>query len=400
MSRVSSRLAAITPSATLAVDAKAKAMVAAGEDVIGFGAGEPDFPTPGHIVEAAVAACRDPKNHRYSPPGGLPELKDAIVAKTDRDSGYAVSPGEVLVTNGGKHAVFTAFAALCDPGDEVICPAPYWTTYPEAIALSGAVPVVIDTEVESGFQVTVEQLEAARTERTKVLLFVNPDNPSGAVYPREQVKAIGEWAVEHGIWVVTDEIYEHLTFGPHEFSSMPVEVPDLADQCIILNGVAKTYAMTGWRVGWMIAPVDITKSGTNFQSHTTSNVNNVAQRAAIAALVGDLSAVAEMRAAFERRGKLMHQMLAELPGVTCLEPQGAFYCFPDVTSLLGRPLGPAGLVAANTLELADLALSDAKVAFVPGEAFGTPGYIRLSFAMGDDDIAEGIGRLSAFTSTP
>jgi aspartate/methionine/tyrosine aminotransferase len=393
---VSARLASITESATLAVDAKAKSLQAAGEAVIGFGAGEPDFPTPPHIVEAAAAACRDPKNHRYSPAGGLPELKEAIAVKTKRDSGFDCSAAQVLVTNGGKHAVFTAFAALCDPGDEVICPAPYWTTYPEAITLAGGVPKVIDTTEETGFQVTVEQLDEACTDRTKVLLFVSPDNPSGAVSSPEQVAAIGKWAVERGVWVITDEIYEHLTYGPHEFASMPTVVPDLAEQCIIVNGVAKTYAMTGWRVGWMIAPPDVSKAVTNFQSHATSNVCNVAQRAALAAVSGDLDAVAEMRTAFERRGRTMHSMLSEIDGVTCLEPQGAFYCFPNVTGLLGREL--AGATCETTLELADHVLSEAKVAFVPGEAFGAPGYARFSFALGDDDLAEGMRRLAALAS--
>ena len=392
VNRTSHRLAAIAPSATLAVDSKAKALQAAGENVIGFGAGEPDFPTPAHIVEAAVAACRDPKNHKYTPAGGLPELKEAIAAKTLRDSGYQVKGSQVLVTNGGKHAVFTAFAALCDPGDEVICPAPYWTTYPEAITLAGGTPVVIETADETGFKVTVEQLEAARTERTKVLLFVSPDNPSGSVYTPAEVAAIGRWAVERGVWVVTDEIYEHLTYGPHEFSSMPTLVPDVAEQCIVVNGVAKTYAMTGWRVGWMIGPDDVMKAANNFQSHATSNVANVAQRAALAAVSGGLDDVAMMRAAFERRGAIMHKMLSEIPGVTCIEPQGAFYCFPNVSGLLGRPLG--GATAQTTLELADLVLEQVKVAFVPGEAFGAPGYARLSFALGDDDLVEGITRLA------
>ena len=336
MSRISKRIAAIAESQTLAVDAKAKALKAAGEDVIGFGAGEPDFPTPDHIVEAAVAAARDPKNHRYTPAGGLPELKDAIAAKTMRDSGFSCTGSQVLVTNGGKHAVFTAFAVLCDPGDEVICPAPYWTTYPESIALAGGVPKVVETSVESGFRVTVDQLESARTERTKAVLFVSPDNPTGAVYSPDEISAIAEWALRHGIWVVTDEIYEHLTYGPHEFVSMPTLVPDIADQCIVLNGVAKTYAMTGWRVGWMIGPNDVIKASANFQSHATSNVCNVAQRAALAAVTGDLEAVAMMRAAFERRGRTMHRMLSEIPEVTCLEPQGAFYCFPSFAGL-ARP---------------------------------------------------------------
>ncbi len=396
MNRISARLGAIAPSATLAVDSKAKAMQAEGLNVIGFGAGEPDFPTPAHIVEAAVAACQDPKNHRYTPAGGLPELKSAIAAKTLRDSGYPVSANQVLVTNGGKHAVYTAFAVLCDPGDEVICPAPYWTTYPEAIVLAGGVPVVVDTSDETGFKVTVDQLEAAYTPRTKVLLFVSPDNPSGAVYSPDEIRAIGEWALARGVWVITDEIYEHLTYGTHEFASMPTLVPDLAEQCIVINGVAKTYAMTGWRVGWMISPVDVTAAATNFQSHATSNVANVSQRAAIAAVSGPLDDVVMMRTAFERRGLLMHQMLTAIPGVTCIEPEGAFYCFPNVAGLLGRPI--SGKVANTTLELADLVLSEAKVAFVPGEAFGSPGYARFSFALGDDDLVEGISRFAALVA--
>ncbi len=391
--RTSDRLASIAPSATLAVDSKAKAMKAAGENVIGFGAGEPDFATPDHIVAAAIEACSDPRNHRYSPAGGLPELKEAVAAKTERDSGFGCSPANVLITNGGKHAVFTAFAAICDPGDEVIMPAPYWTTYPESIGLAGGTPVVIDTDAESGFQVTVDQLDAAVTDRTRALLFVSPDNPSGAVCPPETVKAIGEWAVERGIWVVTDEIYEHLTFGSNTFSSMPVLVPDLADQCIIVNGVAKTYAMTGWRVGWMIAPPDIVKASSNFQSHVTSNVSNVAQRAALAAVEGSLDAVYEMRNAFERRAQTIHKMLNAIDGVSAIEPQGAFYAFPDLRGLLDRDLG--GATASNTLDLADLVLERAKVAFVPGEAFGIEGYGRFSFALGDDDIVEGVERLAA-----
>ena len=390
--RTSSRLAAIAESATLAVDAKAKALKAAGENVIGFGAGEPDFPTPEHIVEAAVRACQDPKMHRYTPAAGLPELREAIAVKTMRDSGFQTTANQVLVTNGGKHAVFTAFAALCDPGDEVIVPAPYWTTYPEAVTLAGGVPVIIDTTQETGFRVTVEQLEKALTARTKVLLFVSPDNPSGSVYPPEEVKAIGEWAVSRGIWVVTDEIYEHLTYGEHKFTSMPTLVPELANQCVIVNGVAKTYAMTGWRVGWMIGPIDVMKASINFQSHATSNVNNVAQAAALAAVAGDLSAVSMMREAFERRGRTMHRMLNDIPGVTCLEPEGAFYCYPNVSGLLGKTFN--GKTAHNSMDLADIILSEVKVAIVPGEAFGTAGFARFSFALGDADLEEGIRRIA------
>jgi aspartate/methionine/tyrosine aminotransferase len=392
MSRISRRVEAITESATLAVDAKAKALQAAGDDVVGFGAGEPDFPTPAHIVEAAAAACADPKNHKYTPTPGLPELRAAISAKTARDSGYVVEPSQVVVTVGGKHAVYNAFQTLLDPGDEVIVPAPYWTTYPEAIKLAGGVPVEVLATEAAGFRVTVEQLDAVRTPRTKALLFVSPSNPTGAVYPREEVEAIGRWAVEHGIWVLTDEIYEHLTYGGHEFSSMPVVVPELADQCVVLNGVAKTYAMTGWRVGWTIGPADFTTAMINLQSHQTSNVPNVSQRAALAAVAGDLDAVAEMRAAFERRGKVMHDLLVAIPGVTCLEPQGAFYCFPSFEGVLGREL--AGRTPSSTLELCDVILDEAQVAVVPGEAFGAPGYARLSFALADHALVEGVERIA------
>lgn len=390
--RVSRKIASIAESATLAVDARAKALQAAGEKVIGFGAGEPDFPTPAHIVDAAVAACVDPRNHRYSPTPGLPELREAIAAKTVRDSGFACEAADVLVTNGGKHAVYNAFQVLLDPGDEVLLPAPYWTTYPEAIALADGVPVVLPTTEATEFRVTLEHLDAALTSRTKALVFVSPSNPTGSVYTPEQVEAIGRWAVSRGVWVITDEIYEHLTYGDHRFASMPAAVPEIADTCIVLNGVAKTYAMTGWRVGWMIGPRDVIAATTNLQSHSTSNVSNVAQRAALAAVAGDLDAVAEMRAAFDRRGRQMHRLLSSIPGVTCLEPQGAFYCFPSFEGVLGQEVG--GRRVTSTLELCEVLLDQAKVAVVPGEAFGAPGYARLSFALGDDDLGEGVGRIA------
>ena len=389
---IAPRIAAIAPSATLAVTSKAKALKAAGAQVIGFGAGEPDFPTPPHIVEAAVAACQDPKNHRYSPAGGLPELKDSLVAKTLRDSGYEVGTDQIVVTNGGKQAVYNTAMTLFGDGDEVLLPAPYWTTYPEPIRVAGAKPVVIPTNRETEFRVTVAQLEAARTPATKALLFCSPSNPTGGVYPREEIEAIGQWALEHGIWVVTDEIYEHLVYAPHEHHSMPVVVPDLADQCVVLNGVAKTYAMTGWRVGWIIAPPAIAKAATNLQSHQTSNVCNVAQAAALAAVSGPLDAVHEMREAFLRRGKMMHELLNQIEGVTCLEPQGAFYAFPSFEGVLGREVG--GRKIDTTLDLADVLLDESEVALVPGEAFDAPGYMRLSFALGDDDIAEGLQRIA------
>jgi aspartate aminotransferase len=389
--RVSARIGAITESATLAVDARAKALKAAGRPVIGFGAGEPDFPTPDYIVAAAAEACHDPRNHRYSPAAGLPELKQAIAAKTARDSGYQVEPAQVLVTNGGKQAVYEAFATLLDPGDEVLLPAPYWTTYPEAVRLAGAEPVEVLATEDTGYLVSVDQLDAARTARTKVLLFCSPSNPTGAVYSPEQVREIGRWAYENGIWVVTDEIYEHLTYGDATFASMPVEVPELAEQCVVLNGVAKTYAMTGWRVGWMIAPPDITKAASNLQSHSTSNVANVSQRAALAAVSGDLSAVAMMREAFDRRRRTIVSMLNEIDGVVCPEPEGAFYAYPSVRGVLDRPV--AGRTPSTSAELAEIILDEAEVAVVPGEAFGPSGYLRMSYALGDDDLVEGVTRI-------
>lgn len=395
-SRISARISSITESATLAVDAKAKALKAAGRPVIGFGAGEPDFPTPDYIVEAAVAACRVPAMHRYTPAGGLPELKEAIAAKTLRDSGYAVTAAQVLVTNGGKQALYNAFATLLDPGDEAILPAPYWTTYPEAIRLAGGVPVEVMTDETSGYRATVAQLEAARTPRTKLLVFVSPSNPTGAVYSPAEVKAIGEWALANGIWVVTDEIYEHLVYGDAEFSSMPVLVPGLADTCVIVNGVAKTYAMTGWRVGWLIGPADVIKAATNLQSHATSNVSNVAQAAAIAAVSGDLAAVDEMKVAFDRRRKLIVAMLNEINGVECPTPEGAFYVYPSVKALIGKTL--RGKTIGSSAELANIILDEAEVAVVPGEAFGTPGYLRLSYALGDADITEGVTRMQKLLS--
>ena len=394
--RVSARIAAIAESATLAVDAKAKALKAAGRPVIGFGAGEPDFPTPAYIVDAAVAAAATPANHRYTPTPGLPELREAIVAKTLRDSQFAITADQVLVTNGGKQAVYQSFASIIDPGDEVILPAPYWTTYPECIKLAGGTAVEVFADETQNYLVTVAQLEAARTPKTKAILFCSPSNPTGSVYSAEQVKAIGEWALEHGIWVIADEIYEHLLYDGSTAPSLPVVVPAMADRTIILNGVAKTYAMTGWRVGWMIGPKDVIKAATNLQSHLSSNVNNVAQRAAIAALTGNLDAVHEMGVAFDRRRKLIVKLLNEIPGVVCPTPTGAFYVYPSVKGVLGKEI--RGKRPATSAELATLILEEAEVAAVPGEAFGPSGYLRFSYALGDDDIVEGITRVKNLLS--
>ena len=390
--RISRRIAAIAESATLAVDGKAKALKAAGRPVIGFGAGEPDFPTPDYIVKAAAEAAAKPANHRYTPTPGLPELRDAIVAKTLRDSNYVITADQVLVTNGGKQSVYQSFASIIDPGDEVILPSPYWTTYPECIKLAGGISVEVFADESQNYLVTVDQLEAARTPKTKALLFCSPSNPTGSVYSAEQVKAIGEWALAHGIWIISDEIYEHLLYDGATAPSLPVVVPGLADQTLIINGVAKTYAMTGWRVGWMIGPNDVIKAATNLQSHLTSNVSNVSQRAAIAALTGDLTAVHEMGVAFNRRRKLIVDLLNKIPGVTCPTPTGAFYVYPSVKGVLGNEI--RGKRPQTSAELATLILDEVEVAAVPGEAFGPSGYLRFSYALSDEDIVEGIGRVA------
>lgn len=388
---ISARLASLAPSATLAIDAKAKALKAAGEDVVGFGAGEPDFPTPAHVVEAAQRAAADPANHRYTPTAGLPELREAIAAKTRRDSGVEASAAQVLVTNGGKHAVYNTMVALVDDGDEVLLPVPFWTTYPEAVRLAGGVPVLVPTTAASGFVPSVDELEAARTERTKVLVVNSPSNPSGAVWPPERLAEIGRWAAEAGLWVVSDEIYERLVYGDARFASIAA-VPELDGRWVILHGVAKTWAMTGWRVGWMVGPADLIAAATNFQSHTTSNVSNVAQRAALAALSGPQDSVAEMREAFDRRRQAIVAALSAMPGVDCPEPSGAFYAFPDFSGVIGRTI--RGRRPATSSELAELVLDEAKVAFVPGEAFGAPGFGRFSYALGDAALAEGMDRLA------
>ena len=394
--RISARIAAIAESATLAVDAKAKALKAAGRPVIGFGAGEPDFPTPDYIVAAAAEATKVPANHRYSPTPGLPELREAIVAKTKRDSNLTISADQVLVTNGGKQAVYQAFATIVDKGDEVILPSPYWTTYPECIKLAGGIPVEVFADEKQNYMVTVDQLEKARSPKTKALLFCSPSNPTGSVYSPEQVKAIAQWALKNEIWIITDEIYEHLLYDGATAPSIPALVPEMADRTLILNGVAKTYAMTGWRVGWMIGPKDAIKAATNLQSHLTSNVSNVAQRAAIAALTNDLSAVKKMGEAFDRRRKLIVKMLNEIPGVECPTPTGAFYVYPSVKALLGKDI--RGRRPTTSAELASLILEEVEVAVVPGEAFGPSGYLRLSYATSDEDIIEGVTRLKTLLS--
>jgi aspartate aminotransferase len=388
---VSRRIAAIAESATLKVDAKAKALKAQGRPIISYAAGEPNFATPAHIVQAASEAVQDPKNHKYTPAAGLPELREAVAAKTQRDSGLEVAPSQVIVTNGGKHAVFQSFATLLDPGDEVLIPTPYWTTYPEVIKLAGGVPVEVFAGADQNYLVTVEQLEAARTPRTKILLFVSPSNPTGSVFSPEQTRAIGQWALEHGLWVISDEIYQNLVYDGVQATSIVKAVPELADQTILVNGVAKSYAMTGWRLGWMVGPADAIKGASNLQSHLTSNVSNISQRAAIAALNGPQETIETMRQAFDARRKVIVAELNKIPGMVTPTPQGAFYVYPDVSALLGRTWG--GVTPTTSLELADLILDQAEVAVVPGEAFGPSGYLRLSYALADEPLLEGIQRL-------
>lgn len=394
--RISPRIAAIAPSATLAVDAKAKALKAEGRPVIGFGAGEPDFPTPDYIVDSAAEALKDPKNFRYSPAAGLPELKKAIAEKTLRDSGVTIDSSQIIVTNGGKQAVYEAFATVLGEGDDVLLPAPYWTTYPEAIRLAGANPIEVFAGSDLEYKVTPEMLEEAYTPATKALIFVSPSNPTGAVYTAEETKAIGEWALSKGIFVISDEIYEHLTYDGVPFTSILKAVPELAENTIVLNGVAKTYAMTGWRVGWMYGPTDVIKAATNLQSHLSSNVNNIAQHAALTAVSGSLDAVDKMHDAFDRRRKAIVEGLNAIGGVVCPTPKGAFYVYPDVRGLLGKTID--GVTPQTSAELAELILEKAEVAVVPGEAFGPSGYLRLSYALGDDDLAEGIARIQKLLS--
>jgi aspartate aminotransferase len=393
---ISKRIASIAESATLKVDAKAKALQAQGRPVISFGAGEPDFATPAHVVEAALAAVKDPKNHRYTPAAGLPVLREAIAAKTLRDSGWAVEPSQVVVTNGGKQAVYQACATILDPGDELLVPTPYWTTYPEAIALAGGVPIEVFAGADQDYKVNVDQLEAARTPKTKALLFVSPSNPTGAVLNLEETTAIGEWAAKHGLWVIADEIYQNLVYdeGLDHAVSIIEAVPALADRCILVNGVAKTYAMTGWRLGWMVGPKAAMSAAANLQSHLSSNVSNISQLAALAALTGDQTAAKTMRDAFNTRRRVIVDGLNAIEGINCPEPTGAFYVYPDVTGLLGKEW--SGRMANTSLELADIILDECEVAAVPGEAFGPSGYLRFSYALGDADLAEGIARLQKF----
>ena len=394
--RLSDRINHVAPSATLAVDSKAKAMKAAGIDVIGFGAGEPNFATPAPIVAAAAEAVQDPKNYRYTPTPGLPELREAIARKTLRDSGYEVDPSQVVVTNGGKQAVYASFQVLLDEGDEVIISTPFWTSYPEAVKLAGGVPVEVFAGADRGFEPSIEAIEAARTERTKAIIVNTPNNPTGAVWKPETVKAIGEWAIEHHIWVISDEIYEHLNYDGAKTTYIGAAVPEVRGQLLVLNGVAKTYAMPGWRVGWMIAPVEVAKAASKLQGHMTSNVNNISQRAAIQAVSGSLDAVYEMREAFDTRRQAIVAALNGIAGVNCPTPTGAFYAFADITALLGKPLGPNGTVSHSSSEFAAALLDEAHVAAVPGEAFGAPGYLRFSYALADDQLAEGMRRMKAY----
>ncbi len=391
---ISQRASNVAVSATGAITERAKELAASGLDVISFGAGEPDFPTPDHIVEAAIVAARDPSNHKYSPAAGLPQLREAV-ADTTTASALSISAKQVLITNGAKTAVYIAFQTLLDSGDEVLVPAPFWVSYPEIIKLADGVPIPVFAGVAQGYKVTVEQLEAAVTNRTKALLFVSPSNPTGSVYSQDEIKAIGEWAAQRGLWVVTDEIYEHFTYGA-EFASMPALVPEVAERTMVINGVSKAYSMTGWRVGWLIAPPEAAAAAIRLQSQMSTNVSNVSQRAAIAGLAAGTGHPEMMREAFDARRQVMHDALSEIDGIVCPDPQGAFYMFPDVSNLIGREVG--GVKVTSSHHLAEQALEIAQVAVVPGEPFGAPGHVRFSFALNDEDLRRGIDRFVSFAS--
>jgi aspartate/methionine/tyrosine aminotransferase len=386
MARVSQRLQRIPGSATLEISTRAREMRAEGRDVISFGAGEPDFPTPEHIVAAAQRAANDPANHHYSANAGLLPLREAIAHYTQANSHVPVDPSQVLVTNGAKQAIFQAFAALLDPGDEVLLPAPHWVTYPSGIDLAGGVTVSVPTSIENGFKVTVDDLESHRSDKTNLLVFVSPSNPTGAVYTAEEARTIGEWAAGHGIWVLADEIYQRLVYGDEDVAPSVAGVTTELDDCLLINGVAKSFAMTGWRVGWMIGPDDVIGAAARHQSHATGNVNNVAQMAALAGLTGAQDTVVAMREAFDKRRQTMVTMLSEAEGIELAEPHGAFYVFPKVSDLLGAKY-------PTTVSLAEALLEDAGIAVVPGESFGAPGFIRLSYALSDSDLERGVSRM-------
>ncbi len=388
---ISHRVGAVAESATLAMDRRARELSAAGENIISFAAGEPDFPTPPEVVEAAIEACRDPRMHHYTPTSGLPELREAIAETSQLHSGTEIAATNVLVTSGTKQAVAHAFTTLLDPGDEVLITSPYWVTFPEAILLAGGVPVVVPADEARGFRVSVDDLERHLTPRTKALLFVSPSNPTGAVYPEARMEEIGKWAEERGLWVVSDEIYQHFTYGDVRFHSLPEVVPAIADQTIRFNGTSKSYAMTGWRVGWLIAPKPFVAAAGNLQSHVCGNISNVSQWAALAALRSGTASVERMREAFAKRRGAILAGLERLPGFECPPPDGAFYVFPSVAGLLGRNI--AGRRVDTSEQLAGLLLDEAKVAVVPGEAFGAPGHLRFSYALADDQLEEGMARI-------
>ncbi|MFC4049854.1 pyridoxal phosphate-dependent aminotransferase [Actinomadura syzygii] len=394
---LSERAGAIAGSATMAVSARAAELRAAGNRVVSFGAGEPDFPTPGHIVEAAQRACADPVNHRYTSSAGLAELRRAVAESVLADTGLAIDKTDVLVTNGAKQAVYLACMVLLNPGDEALVPSPYWTTYPEAVRLTGATPVPVRSDPARDYKVTPEALDAHLTPRTKVLLFGSPANPTGTVYTPEEIRAIGDWAAQRGIWVISDEIYQHLLYDGAVAASMPVAAPGVRDQCIVIGGVSKTYAMTGWRVGWLYGPAGAVKAAVNLQSHMSSNVSNVAQAAAMAALRAGRPGFEDVLASYDRRRHLMVDILQGIRGVDCPTPTGAFYCFPSVKRLLTRSI--LGHSFASTAELATFVLDRVSVALLPGEAFGAPGCLRLSYALDDQSLQTGLERLQRLLSS-
>ena len=378
----------IKPSGTMAISNKSRELKSQGKPVIGFGAGEPDFPSPDYVVDAAIKAAADPKNHKYSPAAGLESLRQ-IIAKTTKDySGFEINSDNVIVSNGGKQSILTAFLSILDPGDEVIIPAPYWTTYPEAVKIAGGTPVFIETEKSNNFKVTVEQLEKSKSKNTKMLVWCSPSNPTGVVYSKEEAEEIYEWIFKNDLWILSDELYEHLVYEGETSPSPAIYDPELKNT-IIVNGVSKSYSMTGWRVGWLIGNKSVIGLGKKIQSQATSNVSNVSQLAAEAALLNGLEVTNEMKIAFNRRRLFATEKIKSIPNLNVVDSTGAFYLFVDVSHYCS---GKNGLNTSE--EFCDWLLENYFIAFVPGEVFGTPGFMRLSYALSDEDLDNGLSRLS------
>lgn len=380
----------ITPSGTMAISNKARILREQGKPVIGFGAGEPDFPTPEYVVKDVQVAAEDTSNHKYSPVAGLTILKEEIVRTSQLYSGINVQQENILVSNGGKHAILTTFMSILNPGDEVLIPSPYWTTYPEAVKISGGNPIIVDTEFDDDFKVNTDQLDALKTSKTKILVWVSPSNPTGVVYTKEEAEKIYNWAFENNVWILSDELYEHLVYEGMT-SPSPAQYDTELNNTIIINGVAKAYSMTGWRVGWIIANTDVIDMAKKIQSHATSNVSNISQIAAYSALKNGLNETKVMKESFNRRRLYAIEEFSNIENVNLIKSTGAFYLFPDVSYYSGN-----GVINGvhNSIDFCNWLLDEYFIAFVPGEVFGKNGFLRCSYALSDDDLHEGLSRFS------